>query len=106
MHRAKELALLADVIDAREAERMGLVNRVVPHAELDAFAADWAARLAAGPPLALAMTKRLLARAFESSFADALEAEGMAQSVNVATKDTREAIAAFLEKRPPRFRGR
>jgi 2-(1,2-epoxy-1,2-dihydrophenyl)acetyl-CoA isomerase len=106
MHRAKELALLADVIDAREAERIGLVNRVVPHAELDALAADWAGRLAAGPPLALAMTKRLLSRAFESSFTDALDAESMAQSVNVATKDTREAFAAFFEKRPPRFQGR
>ena len=58
MHRAKELALLADIIDAGEAERMGLVNRVLPDAELDAFVADWAGRLAAGPPIALAMTKR------------------------------------------------
>jgi 2-(1,2-epoxy-1,2-dihydrophenyl)acetyl-CoA isomerase len=106
MHRAKELALLADVIDAAEAERIGLVNRVVPHAELDAFVADWAGRLAGGPPLALALTKRLLARAFESSFADALDAEGVAQSVNVTTADAREAFAAFFEKRAPRFQGR
>jgi 2-(1,2-epoxy-1,2-dihydrophenyl)acetyl-CoA isomerase len=106
MHRAKELALLADMLDAAQAERIGLVNRVVSHAELDAAAADWAARLAAGPPLALSLTKQLLSRSFESSFRDALEAEGMAQSVNVASKDTREAIAAFFEKRAPRFQGR
>ena len=54
LHRAKELALLADIIDAAEAERIGLVNRVVPDAELDAFVDGWAARLAAGPPIALA----------------------------------------------------
>jgi 2-(1,2-epoxy-1,2-dihydrophenyl)acetyl-CoA isomerase len=106
MHRAKELALLGEVIDAEQAERLGLVNRVLPHAELDAAVADWATRLAAGPPLAQALTKQLLARSFESSFADALEAEAMAQSVNVASMDTREALAAFFEKRTPRFQGR
>ena len=54
MHRAKELALFADIIDAAEAERIGLVNRVLPDAEIDGFVDDWAARLAAGPPIALA----------------------------------------------------
>jgi 2-(1,2-epoxy-1,2-dihydrophenyl)acetyl-CoA isomerase len=106
LHRAKELALLADMLDAKEAERIGLVNRVVPAAELDGFVADWAERLAAGPPLALAMTKRLLTDGLERSLAEALDAEGMAQSVNVASADTREAMAAFFEKREPRFRGR
>ena len=67
---------------------------------------DWAARLAAGPPLAQALSKQLLARSFESSFSDALEAEALAQSVNVASKDTREAFAAFFAKRTPRFQGR
>jgi 2-(1,2-epoxy-1,2-dihydrophenyl)acetyl-CoA isomerase len=87
MHRAKELALLADIITAKEAAEMGLVNRVVPAAELDAFVADWAGRLAAGPPLALAMTKRLLSNAFAVSMDEALEAEGLAQSVNSGTED-------------------
>src|SRR4029077_14229147 len=64
MHRAKELALLADIIDAQQAEHMGLVNRVLPDADLDGFVADWAGRLAAGPPIALAMTKRLLNNSF------------------------------------------
>src|SRR3954468_19098866 len=53
VHKAKELALLADIISAQEAEQLGIVNRVVPAAELDAFVDDWAARLAAGPPIAL-----------------------------------------------------
>src|SRR5207249_9768174 len=71
-----------------------------------AFVADWADRLAAGPPLALSMTKRLLTNSFTTTMDEALEAEGLAQSVNTATEDTAEAIRAFLEKREPRFKGR
>jgi enoyl-CoA hydratase/carnithine racemase len=106
MHRAKELALFADIWSAKEAAELGLVNRVVPANELDAFVADWADRLAAGPPLALSMTKRLLTNSFSMSMDEALEAEGMAQSVNSSTEDTGEAIRAFLEKREPQFKGR
>ena len=106
MHRAKELALLADILTASEAEKMGLVNRVLPDAELDAFVEDWAARLAAGPPIALAQSKRLLNNAFSYGLAEAMDAEGMAQSVNIASEDTREAIVAFLKKRAPVFKGR
>jgi 2-(1,2-epoxy-1,2-dihydrophenyl)acetyl-CoA isomerase len=106
MHKAKELALFADIISAKEAAEIGLVNRVVPAAQLDAFVADWADRLAAGAPMALAMTKRLLTNSFAVSMDEALEAEGLAQSVNFYTDDTKEAIAAFLEKREPKFKGR
>jgi enoyl-CoA hydratase/carnithine racemase len=106
LHRAKELALLAEVIPASEAMAMGLVNRVVPAADIDALVADWAARLAAGPPIALAMTKRMLNRAFEQSFEQALDDEARCQTVNFGTKDTAEAIIAFLQKRDPHFTGR
>ncbi len=106
MHRAKELAFFADIISAKEAAELGLVNRVLPASQLDAFVADWADRLAAGPPLALSMTKRLLTNSFTTTMDEALEAEGLAQSVNTATEDTAEAIRAFLEKREPRFKGR
>jgi 2-(1,2-epoxy-1,2-dihydrophenyl)acetyl-CoA isomerase len=105
LHKAKELALLADIISAAEAERLGIVNRVVPAGELDAFVDDWAARLAAGPPLALSMTKKLLNDGAVMSLDQALEAEGMAQTVNFGTADTAEAMAAFLEKRDPNFTG-
>lgn len=106
MHRAKELALLADIIDASTAESMGLVNRVVATAELDSFVDDWADRLAAGPPLALAQSKRMLNNSFSMTLSEALDSEAMAQSVNVVSEDTREAIKAFLEKREAVFKGR
>ncbi|MEM9131624.1 MAG: enoyl-CoA hydratase-related protein [Actinomycetota bacterium] len=106
LHKAKELAFFADVIDAAEAERFGIVNRVVPQAELDAFVDDWTDKLASGPPLALSMTKRLLTLNASADFATALEAEGMAQTVNFGTKDTVEAVSAFIDKRTPTFKGR
>jgi 2-(1,2-epoxy-1,2-dihydrophenyl)acetyl-CoA isomerase len=106
LHRAKELALFADIIPADEALRLGIVNRVVPVDELDAFVDDWAARLAEGPPIALAMTKRMLNRSFEQSFEQALDDEARCQTVNFSTGDTAEAMRAFVEKRPPTFDGR
>lgn len=106
MHKAKELALLAEIISAQEAERIGLVNRVVPDAELDGFVGDWADRLASGPPLALQLTKRMITNSFSSSLAEALHQEAMAQSVTTASKDTAEAMKAFFEKRTPSFEGR
>ncbi len=106
MHRAKELTLLADIIDAAEADRIGLVNRVVPDAELDGTVADLAARLAAGPPIALAQAKRLLNNAVGITLEQALDEEGAAQTINFATADTAEAVRAFLDKRTPTFKGR
>ena len=106
MHRAKELALFADIIDAAEAERIGLVNRVLPDAEIDEFVDGWATRLAAGPPIALAMTKRMLDNSMQVTLEEALDDEGVAQTVNFGTADTAEAMKAFVEKREPRFEGR
>ncbi|MGH0033052.1 MAG: enoyl-CoA hydratase/isomerase family protein [Myxococcota bacterium] len=106
LHKAKELALFAEILDAKQASELGLVNRVVPDAELDAFVDDWADRLAAGPPLALQLSKRLLNDGLTSSLGEALSAEASAQSVNLTSQDTREGVAAFLEKREPAFEGR
>ena len=89
-----------------EALAIGLVNRVVPQAELDAFVDQWAATLAAGPPLALSMTKTLLHGSAQSSMEEAVENEARCQSVNFASEDTNEALAAFTEKRQPTYIGR
>ena len=105
LHKAKELALFADIVDANEAERIGIVNRVVPAAELDKFVDDWARRLAAGPPLALSMTKTLLNASFSSTMDEALEHEARCQTVNSSTQDSMEAMRAFVEKREPNFSG-
>jgi enoyl-CoA hydratase/carnithine racemase len=106
LHRAKELALFGDVVSAADALALGVVNRVVPVGEIDALVAAWAARLAAGPPIALAMTKRMLNRAFEQSFEQALDDEARCQTVNFGTRDTAEAISAFIQKRDAHFDGR
>jgi 2-(1,2-epoxy-1,2-dihydrophenyl)acetyl-CoA isomerase len=106
LHRAKEMVLFGEIIDAVEAERIGLVNRVVADDQLDGFVAEWAGRLAAGPPLALAMSKRMLNNSMHVTLEEALDDEGAAQTVNFASADTAEAMAAFVEKRSPSFRGR
>lgn len=105
LHKAKELALLADILSASQANEMGLVNRVLPDEDLDEFATDWARRLAAGPPVALSLNKRMLNDSLQMSMAQALEEEGRSQVVNFATTDTAEARNAFLDKRAPVFTG-
>ena len=106
VHKAKELAFTAKMVGGQEAYELGLVNAVVPVDELDAAVADVADRIAGGPPIALSMTKRELDNAGSSSLAAALEAEALAQSVNIGTTDLREALTAWLERRPPVFEGR
>ena len=106
LHRAKEMTFFADILSAEEAAGFGVVNRVVPADELDAFVDAWARRLAAGPPLALSMTKTMLNNSFAVSMEQALEDEARSQAVNFGTADTAEAIAAFIQKREPRFEGR
>jgi 2-(1,2-epoxy-1,2-dihydrophenyl)acetyl-CoA isomerase len=106
LHKAKELAFFADIISAKEAEEVGLVNRLVSADELDAAVDEWARRLAAGPPVALSLTKTLLNNAMAASMDQALEDEARSQSLNFTTADMAEAMAAFVQKREPTFTGR
>src|SRR6266545_5918924 len=87
LHKAKELAFTAEMMDAARADRLGFVNAVVPAAELDSAVAEVAERIAGGPPMALSMTKRMLDNAASSSLSQALETEAIAQNVNLGTED-------------------
>jgi 2-(1,2-epoxy-1,2-dihydrophenyl)acetyl-CoA isomerase len=104
--KAKELAYFADFVDAKEAERIGLVNRVVSAAELDAAAGEWGRRLAGGPTLALGLSKRLLDASAQITLAQAFEDEARCQHITYSSQDMREGIAAYLQRREPRFTGR
>lgn len=103
--KAKELVFTADVIDAAEGLRIGLVNRVVPPDDLKAVTLELALKIAQGPPRALALAKELLNRASTSELDAALDREAFAQAVALTTEDHQEGLAAFFEKRPPRFTG-
>ncbi len=105
VHKAKELAFTAKMFSGTEAFALGLVNAVVPAAELDDATREVVETIAAGPPIALAATKRELDNASASSLAHALETEALAQSVNTKTDDMREALVAYVERRPPTFTG-
>lgn len=104
--KALELAYLADPVDAVTAERIGLVNRVTPAEALLGEAGELTRRLAEGPTLAYALTKRAMRRAATSTFPEALEYEGLLQEIAGRSADYGEGVNAFVEKRPPRFQGR
>jgi 2-(1,2-epoxy-1,2-dihydrophenyl)acetyl-CoA isomerase len=104
--KAKELVLTAEIIDAAEALRIGLVNRVVPAADLESATRALAARIAAGPPIAARLAKSLLNRAATVDLAAALEGEAFGQSNAITSEDHAEGVRAFLEKRPAKFQGR
>jgi 2-(1,2-epoxy-1,2-dihydrophenyl)acetyl-CoA isomerase len=94
------------MVSAPDALTLGLVNAVAPADEFDASVAEIVATIAGGPPIALAASKRELDNAVSMSLAQALEIEALAQSVNVQTDDLREALTAWMERRPPTFTGK
>ena len=104
LSKATELLMTGDFISAAEAERIGLYNRVVPRDQLETVTREFAAKLAHGPALGLAKTKEMLNREMHMSFESALEAEAVAQALCMQTPDFKEAHAAFLEKRPAKFK--
>ena len=104
--RASELLMLGDKIDAAECHRIGLANRVVAPEELQSTALALATRLAKGPTLATAMTKRLLVNESNMDLDSAIEQEAQAQALLLRADDHHEFYSAWQEKRKPEFRGR
>jgi enoyl-CoA hydratase/carnithine racemase len=104
MGRAMELLMTGDFVDAREAERIGLYNRVVADDRLAAEARAWAERLARGPSFGLEVTKRLVLREAAMDLRSALAAEVEIQAACMQDPNFREGYEAFVGKRPPRFR--
>ncbi|HZM30614.1 MAG TPA: enoyl-CoA hydratase-related protein [Acidimicrobiales bacterium] len=105
LSRAKELMFFGDDLGAGDAERLGLVNRVVAADELPKVTAEWAGRLAAGPTRALGLTKRLLNRSLDGDRATAFREEALAQELNMTSEDANEGVQAFVERRDPHYRG-
>jgi 2-(1,2-epoxy-1,2-dihydrophenyl)acetyl-CoA isomerase len=106
LSRATELILTARDINAEEAERIGLASRVFPAENFAAAVAEYAAQLAYGPPVALTLTKRLLAASLDTDLPTQLRSEYAAIMKCFGTEDVAEAMRAFLEKRRPDFKGR
>src|SRR5438270_11887519 len=102
--KATELLMTGDFVEAKEAERIGLYNLVVPRDQLERTTQEFAGKLASGPARGIAKTKEMLNRELHMSFESALEAEAMAQALCMQTPDFKEAHAAFIEKRPAKFK--
>ncbi|MFD5424318.1 enoyl-CoA hydratase/isomerase family protein [Streptomyces sp. NPDC127084] len=103
--RAKELMFFGDALSAVDAQRLGLVNRVLAAGDLEKTAREWSERLAQGPTRALALTKELVNASLDADRATAFAAEAAAQEINMTTSDANEGVASFVERRVPRYRG-
>jgi len=103
--RAYEMAITADKIPAITAFEWGMVNRVVPAAQLMETVAAWAKPLASGPTLAYGLTKRAMTKAWQTDLPEALTYEAHLQEIAGRSHDSREGVLAFLQKREPEFRG-
>src|SRR3954453_10675802 len=104
--KTNELLLLGERIDAHEAERIGIVNKVVAASEFDAAVRDWATKLAAKSPVLMRMGKDAMFRQMDMAFEDALDYLRAQLTIAFSTEDIQEGVKAFFEKRDPEWTGR
>jgi enoyl-CoA hydratase len=104
--QTSELLLLGEQISAQEAQRIGIVNRVVAAGEFDAFVAEWAQRLAAKSPVLMKLGKDAIYRQQDMAFEEALDFLRAQLTIALSTEDIQEGVKAFFEKREPQWTGR
>lgn len=104
--RTKEIVWTGRNMEAEEAERLGVINRVVSAEALEKEAETFVRDLVIAPPLPMSLSKALIGRAHETSLETSLERDAQAQAACIESEDHREAVEAYLEKRPARFHGR
>lgn len=105
LHKAKELVFFGEDLSAADAAALGIVNKVVPAAQLQDATREWATRLASGPTKAIGWSKQLLHLASEVPRAQLLETEGLLVEMNTHTEDSGEGVASFVERRSPEWKG-
>jgi 2-(1,2-epoxy-1,2-dihydrophenyl)acetyl-CoA isomerase len=104
--RAKELIFTSRRVDAREAEKLGLINKAVPTGSLDSEVEALTLKLAEGPTTAFGIAKKIMSKGLNMDLSSVLEAEACGQALAGTTKDAKEGVMAFLEKRKPEFKGK
>jgi enoyl-CoA hydratase/carnithine racemase len=104
--KAKELIFTAKIVDAKEAERIGLINKAVPADELDNEVNTLAKQLAEGATAAFGIAKKIINKGLSMDLSSVLECEAFGQTIAGTTQDAQEGVMAFLEKRKAEFKGR
>jgi len=104
--RALEIMLTGNIFSAQEAERIGIVNKVIPHHELMTTAKDLAKELAKGPRVAVGLIKKSIYKSLDNTLSQQLEVESISQTLCARTEDFKEGVRSFIEKREPLFKGR
>lgn len=106
MHKAKELIYTTRMVNAGEALEVGIVNKIVPHEELESYTIEFAKDVARGPVKSFGFAKTILSKSWELSLSDVLQYEAFAQSICMQSNDHREGVQAFYDKRKPDFQGK
>lgn len=106
MHKAKELIYTATVLNVEDAQKIGIVNKVIPHDKLESYTIEFAKDIAKGPAKAFGFAKMIMSRSWELSLSNVLQYEAFAQSVCMQSNDHKEGVRAFYDKRKPVFQGK